>query len=322
MLGEAGLYALMTCVWGSAYFFTALALPSFPPATLAFARMVLAALVLAAALRVSGVRMPRGARTYAVAAVLGLTNIALPYSMLIGAQVHLDSSVTTVLSSTTPIFVFLIAGLAFRTERITVLRAAGLALAFCGIVLLHGAPAAGDGSIAWPLLVVASSAVFAAGNVATRRFMAAEHPLVVAFLQLAFGALWLTVPLAADGFRVGPVTPVGVLALLELGIAGSALTYLLFFRFVQRIGSTATSLNTYLHPLVGVTLGVAVLGDALTSRGWLALAVTGAGVALFGAAALRDGGLLRVRRTGGRWRPRGAGGVPPAFSPACRPSTR
>jgi hypothetical protein len=46
--------------------------------------------------------------------------------------------------------------------------------------------------------------------------------------------------------------PVPLLAALELGLLGSAVGYLLSVRFIQRWGSTAASVNTYLQPLVGV----------------------------------------------------------------------
>jgi drug/metabolite transporter (DMT)-like permease len=60
-------------------------------------------------------------------------------------------------------------------------------------------------------------------------------------------------------------------------------TYLIYFRLLARIGSTRTSLNTYLQPVAGVL----VLGEALGARAVLAMAVTFAGVATF-AAGSRD----------------------------------
>ncbi len=114
-------------------------------------------------------------------------------------------------------------------------------------------------------------------------------------LQIADGgyhlAVVLVAGLASGTFQIGAPSPISVLAILELGFAGSALTYLLFFHFIHLWGSTAASLNTYFQPLVGVTLGVLVLGDRVSPSGWLSLATVLCGVIIFGAGSLRS--LLR-----------------------------
>ncbi|MBN9045962.1 MAG: EamA family transporter [Rhizobiales bacterium] len=287
------LYTLMFSIWGSSFFFTALALRSFNGFTVPILRMVLATLALGAIVAFRRLPLPRDPVLWMHLALLGALNIAIPYILLTLAQLHVHSSLTSVLSATTPLFAFLFSWLLVRTERFNAIRALGLLVAFGGIAALYGfGQRTGGGFDYWELIIVFSSAMFAGGNVYTRRFLNGIHPFVVAFLQIGLGALYLLVAgLASGTFQIGAPSPISVLAILELGFAGSALTYLLFFHFIHLWGSTAASLNTYFQPLVGVTLGVLVLGDRVSPSGWLSLATVLCGVIIFGAGSLRS--LLR-----------------------------
>lgn len=287
------LYVLMFSVWGSSFFFTSLALRSFNGFTVPVLRMLLAMLVLGAVVRIRGLRLPRNPVIWMHLTFLGALNIAAPYILLTLAQLHVHSSLASVLSATTPLFAFLFSWLLMRTERFNPMRALGLLVAFAGIAALYGFQLQTGGSFnAWALVIVVSSAMFAAGNVYTRRFLNAVHPFVIAFLQIGLGAFHLLVSgLLTGTLQIGTPSLISVLAILELGIAGSALTYLLFFHFIRLWGSTAASLNTYFQPMVGITLGVVVLGERVSATGWLSLATVLCGVVIFGI-----GSFLSLRR--------------------------
>jgi drug/metabolite transporter (DMT)-like permease len=296
-IGQLTLYALMCAVWGSSFFFTAIALRGFNATSLPALRMVLATAALAVVVRARRLPLPREPVVWAHLAVLGVFNIALPYLLLTWAQLHVNSSTASILSATTPLFVFIFSWLVVRTEAFSALRAAGLVLAFLGVVALYGADHTSARDVGpWSLAIVLCSMMYAAGNVYTRRFVPGVHPFVIALLQIGIGAFCLVAFGVATGtLSAATDNPAAWLALLELGLAGSALTYLLFFHFLRRWGSTATSLNTYFQPIVGLGLGVVVLHDSITLTGWLALGVVMLGIALFGWSAAR-----RLAATGPR----------------------
>ncbi|MET8990688.1 DMT family transporter [Nonomuraea wenchangensis] len=283
------LYAAMTTIWGASFFFTAIALDGFSPYMIVLIRTALAAAVLAVFLRTRRRRLPSSRRELLHLLVLGAFNIALPFTLLTAAQEHVSSSTTVVLSATTPVFVFLMAVLAARTERFDALRLGGMVVAFAGIGLLSGpGQADGEGNWQWQLVVVTSSMIFACGNVYTKRFLSQLAPSVIACGQFAAGALVLLPVTAATGhLTVDRPGPLPILALLELGLLGSAAGYLLYFRFIMLWGSTAASVNTYFQPIVGLLLGVLVLGERMAGAQWAALGVTLLGLLLFGYATVR-----------------------------------
>ncbi|NUR90272.1 MAG: EamA family transporter [Nonomuraea sp.] len=279
---DYALYAAMTSIWGASFFFTAIALRSVNPFMVVLVRMGLGAVALGVFVRVRGVPLPRDRRAAGHLLVLGAFNIALPFTLITLAQVHVASSVAVVLSATTPVFVFLIASLVTRAERFSAQRLAGIVVAFAGMAVLSGAHGGGDGW-GWPLVVVLSSAIFACGNVYTRRHLPHLDPAVIACGQVAAGALYLLPVTALTGnLTMASPGPLPALALLELGLLGSGAAYLLYFRFILRWGSTAASLNTYLQPVVGLLLSVLVLDEAVSARQWSALGVILLGIAVFG----------------------------------------
>ena len=293
---DVALLLTMSAIWGSSYLWTKLALRSFGPALIVCARMGAGALALGVIVAATGTRLPRRPGWYARLAGLSVVNVTVPFTLITWGQQFIGSALASVLSSTTPLFVFVAAVATSRDERVSWLRVGGTTLAFGGVLLLVGGLSAGPGSgagepgqpgaagAAGVLAVLASSAVFGCGNVLSRHVTRETSPLLAAFAQLAFGCVF-EIPIVLAAGEPVPAHPsaVSLLALGWLGVMGSGVTYLIYFRLLARIGSTRTSMNTYLQPVVGVLAGVLVLGEALGARAVLAMAVTFAGVATFAA---------------------------------------
>ena len=57
------------------------------------------------------------------------------------------------------------------------------------------------------------------------------------------------------------VAPSSILAVAWLGLVGSGLAYLAFFRLIGRWGATRTSAVAYVFPVAGIALGVLFAGE-------------------------------------------------------------
>jgi drug/metabolite transporter (DMT)-like permease len=69
-------------------------------------------------------------------------------------------------------------------------------------------------------------------------------------------------------------------AIAWLGLLGSGLAYLCFFRLLQSWGATRTSLVAYLLPIVGIVAGAMVLGEVVDAGVLAGTALIIGGVAL------------------------------------------
>lgn len=287
---QVALFLTMAGIWGSSYFAITLGLRSFSPMAIVALRMGIATLILGLLMVVTRTALPRGARTYVRLAVLSVANVTIPFAMISEAERYVNATLASVLSSTTPLFVFLIASALLADEHFTVGRSVGIAIAFGSVVYLlsQSSEAAGLNSALAEAVIVGSSIIFAGGNVYSRATLGEVNPLVAALLQSAFAfasAVLLAVCFGHPMWRDLQVS--SVLAVVWLGVAASALSYVLYFHFIRTWGSTRTSMNTYLQPVMGVLLGVLVLKNHLGSRVWASSGVTVLGVLYFGWATYR-----------------------------------
>jgi drug/metabolite transporter (DMT)-like permease len=161
-----------------------------------------------------------------------------------------------------------------------------------------GAPAAGTTPLVGELAMVVACLAYASGAVFIRRFLnkpdlvpdgsggrRALLPVETSLGQTVAAALFVSVAatvvewLPAGGVSVPPSLPAWF-AVTWLGVLGSALAYLLLFRVIRSWGATRTTLVTYIMPIVGIVLGVAVLQEVLDLRTFVGTAVIIAGVAI------------------------------------------
>ena len=79
---------------------------------------------------------------------------------------------------------------------------------------------------------------------------------------------------------IQPITPEALFAVIWLGLLGSGLAYLVFFRLLGRWGATRTSMVAYLLPVFGIVLGALVLNEPIDARLLIGTALVIGGIAL------------------------------------------
>ena len=211
--------------------------------------------------------LPKERRLWVALAVIGVTNMVLPFLLITWGEQFIDSSVAAVLNGAMPLFTLVIAHFFLADERITLPRAVGLLIGFAGLVLLVGRDLnqVGRGSaIVGQLAVVLATLSYAAGAVYTRKNLGSVSPIFQPFASLVVADLlaWLAVP-PLETLTVWPTLGLTWLALVWLGILGTCAAYILFFSLIQNVGATRASMVTYVIPVVGVILGVIFLRERL-----------------------------------------------------------
>ena len=82
---------------------------------------------------------------------------------------------------------------------------------------------------------------------------------------MADAVLWLAVRVVEWPPRL-PHLPGTWLALGWLGLLGSCVAYLLYYYLINAWGATRATIVTYVFPIIGLFLGVAVLREPLTAQ--------------------------------------------------------
>ncbi|MEQ8393796.1 DMT family transporter [Thalassobaculum sp.] len=270
----------LSALWGGSFFFGKVAVAVVPPLTLVLARVGLAALALLVVVRVAGLRLPVDYRLWLAFAGMGILNNLVPFGLIFYGQTTIGAGLAAVINGMTPFWAALLAR-AVGAEPLAFGKLAGIAIGFAGLAVMIGPAALGglDTSLIAQLAVVGATISYGCASVFGRRFKALP-PLVTATGQLSASSL-LVLPLALlidRPWTLAMPEPVVLGAIVALALFSTSLAYILFFRVLANAGATNVSLVTLLVPVSAMVLGVLVLGEAVTSRQLLGLALIALGM--------------------------------------------
>ncbi len=273
----------LAAIWGAAFIFMRVAAPVLGPVWTPEFRVLIGGLALLAWFRIVG--FDPGLRVHWRSYLLvGGVGIAAPFVLYSFAAMHAPASLLAIVNATAPIF-GLAWGALFRDERVTLRKAAGLALGVAGVALIARPSGMEQGPLfGWAVAAaLGACCLYGVVGVLIKRFAGGASPRGMAVgNQLAAAVVLLPLlpfvpPLAAPSALV--IANVLGLALLASGVA-----FLLYFRLIADVGATRALTVTYLIPLFGILWGWLFLGEALPAA------------ALAGGVLILGGTLLVTRR--------------------------
>jgi drug/metabolite transporter (DMT)-like permease len=280
--GYVPLLLVVAGIWGASFMFIKVAVEEIEPIPMMAGRLALAAIVLLSLLLVQR-GWQRSFRDLRAAGpgilLLGFANAALPFTLIAWGEQHIDSSIAAIANSPVPIFVALLA-LKFRpSERVRGLRLVGIALGFAGVAVLAGFnPEGGWWAVAGTLAVAAAALCYAASNLFTQARLGKIEPLVIATGSSLAGAIVL-LPLAVLQLPDEVPSTQALGSVAALGIVGTAIAYLFFYRMLAIYGASRAALVTYLIPPIALVYGIVLLDEPLTANALVGLVLTLGGVA-------------------------------------------
>ncbi|HUQ59644.1 DMT family transporter [Lentzea sp.] len=274
---------VLALLWGSSFLWMKLALGSLAPLQISLVRTFFGALVLFVVLALAKMTLPRDRRIWGHMTFVALFGSAIPFTLFAFGGQTVDSGVSGVLNSTTPLFALAI-GLLLGTERISNLaRMAGLALGFGGVLLIFAPWQAANSIASWgAVLCLIGAASYAIGYSYAGRYLvntgATSTQLAALQLTTAMGMLVLALPFG--GLQPLHLHWIGIIAVTVLGVFGTGAAFILNYRVIADEGATTATTVGYLLPVVSVLLGAIFLGEQLNARVVVGMLVVLVGVAL------------------------------------------
>jgi drug/metabolite transporter (DMT)-like permease len=238
------------------------------PLALAACRGLIAVVALGAWFTALGHRLRPGLGEAAIWLLLGMINGWLPNVLTALALAHITAAEAAMIQATTPLFVALLAHLAFAEERLSLARFAGILVGFAGMALLIGPAVLGLGgaSLIGVSAMIVSAVSYALGALAIR---AAPHgdPARLAFGQQLFSGLpALGLALCVEGTAGFAQLPQFWLPVLALGVLATAVPNVFFMRLIRRAGPTRASMTSYLIPVWAAAMSTALIGERVGLR--------------------------------------------------------
>ena len=275
------LLALLALIWGTSFLSNRAALEGVGFLTVVTFRVTGGALALWLWVAARRLPLPDDPRYLGRFLVMGALNNAIPFSLIVWGQSHIESGLAAILNASTALFGVLVAAAVFADERLTRRRLAGVMIGFAGVVLAIG-PAALTGfslSSAGQWAVIGASVSYGFAGAYARKAIAGLAPEVAAAGMLTGGVVWLLpAMLALEGVPAFSYAPSVWVALLWLALGCSALAYLIYYRILALAGAGNLSLVTLLIPPVAIVAGGVVYGERLGGLALIGFAVLAAGL--------------------------------------------
>ena len=291
---DAGLFVLLSVLWGTSFMAIKLGLDFIPPVLFAAIRYdITAVLLMGYVAATTADWRPRSRADWLVIAV-GATLIIAGYNaFLFVGQQGVTSGVAAILIALNPILATGFARGLLPDERLGRLETVGLLMGFLGVGLVVR-PDAGRAlttELLAPGFVLLAAVCVALGSVIVQRVDSEIGTEGMVAWSTALGALLLhalSVGLPAESVADVSVTPAAVAAVVYLAVFASAVGYVVYFDLLDRLGAIEINLVSYAVPVFAALSGWIVLGESLTLSALAGFGVIFAGFVLLKQATIRE----------------------------------
>mgnify|MGYP003745620943 CR=1 FL=1 len=268
--------ALLAIIWGGSFLFGRILMLEWPPFTVVFLRVALAATALWILLGITSRRFPNDPSLIGAILLMGIINNVIPFSLILIGQQEIGSGLASVVNAMTPIWTLIIANRFTSDEKFSKNKILGIALGFLGVaVLIGGDIVQGLTASAWAQVAILGATLsYGFAGVFGKRFKS-QDPIVVSTGQLTASTLViLPIMLVTEGFfNISQPNIELIVSTLGLSILCTAYAYVLYFKILASAGATNVSLVTFLVPVSAILLGVIWLGERLTTGNMIGMAL-------------------------------------------------
>lgn len=232
---------------------------------LALYRAVLAAVLIAAFLAVTGQKIPFASIRKEVPLLLA-SGIAMGINwiLLFEAYKYTTVSAATLSYYFAPVIVTVVCPILFR-EKLTGRQILCFVMSTAGLVLITGIGDMGNGKDLIGILFGLGAAVFYASVILLNKFIRNVEGIHRTFLQFVAAVVVLfPYVLLSGGITIGTLGGIGWVNLLIVGLIHTGVTYCMYFSSLKELPGQKAAILSYIDPLVAVLVSVTVLGETMT----------------------------------------------------------
>ena len=292
-LGAAGLALLASFLWGGTQPFIKLGLEGLPPLMMAAARFGVGWFIIAGAVRWR--RVSLALNPGELRGLAGLTCLFFVQIYLLNkGTAHTSSIRSSILIATHPFWIAGLCHLLVPGDRLSLRKAAGMALAFSGVLLIFADSFGSSADLVLPSsslsfwqqehivgdgLVLGSAAFLGARIVVMKRLVRGLDPLKLLFWQFLLAVpLFALASAAVESDASIQLTPQVVGAVLYQGVVVAGFCFIVWIHLLQRYSASRLGAFSFTTPVLGVTLSVLLVGDTLAIEHLASVVLVAAGI--------------------------------------------
>ncbi len=268
------LLVLLGLIWGSSFFNIKIATYSYDPFTLALIRVIFASIPLFLLCKYKNIRIEAFSNNWKPYALIGLCNIAIPFTLIAIGTSKINSYLAAMLMSTTPMSGSILAHFFTKNEKITLFKSIGILIGFFGILFLFfDKVIINESNFIYVLITILGSTFYSIGGILTLKLKAKGNENVTT--STTFWSVIFLLPMSIFFETPWQSTPSieSTLALLYLGVVATGLAWLIRFRILTVNGLVFQTQVAYLIPIFGVLFGYFLMDEIITWRVLISLVI-------------------------------------------------
>ena len=232
---------------------------------LALCRAVLAALLIAVFLMVTGQRIPFANIKKEVPLLLASgVAMGINWILLFQAYKYTTVSLATLSYYFAPVIITVVCPILFR-EKLTGKQIVCFVMSTTGLVMITGIGDIGGGNDFIGILFGLGAAVFYATVILLNKFIKNVEGIHRTFLQFISAIVILTpYVMLTSGVTLGSMNGFGWVNLLIVGLIHTGVTYCMYFSSLKELPGQKAAILSYIDPLVAVLISVTILGETMT----------------------------------------------------------
>lgn len=250
-------------LWGSLYIVSKIALRTIPPVTLLALRYLVSIPALFLILKLRRALRPLAGEDAKTIFAIGFIGYFASFCFQMLGINRLTGSVSSLLGAMNPIFIPILAAI-FLKERLTAAKVVCVAVSMVGVVTIVGVNGTVDPLGA--VMMLLSVFLWSSASIIIRRVSGKYDPMQIAMMAMLFAlpftGVWSLMELQTSAITF---TREGVLAVIYMGLMGTAAAHTLWNTSLSLMDASFCSMFYPMQPLVSSILGVLILGEQITS---------------------------------------------------------
>ena len=268
------LLVLLAVIWGSSFFNIKIATYSYEPITLALVRVIFASIPLIILCKIKSIKIEAFSVNWKSYALIGLCNIAIPFTLIAIGTSKINSYLAAMLMSTTPLSGTILAHFFTDNEKINFLKALGILIGFTGVLFLFlDKVIINENNYVFALITILGSTFYSIGGILTLKIKDKGNENVTTSTTIWSLIFLLPMAILFEKPWLSSPSIESTLSLLYLGIVATGFAWLIRFRILSVNGLVFQTQVAYLIPIFGVFFGYFLMNEVITWRVLVSLSI-------------------------------------------------
>jgi drug/metabolite transporter (DMT)-like permease len=277
-------FAFLCTVWGTTWVAIKISLEGLPPFGGAALRFAIALVLLFLYARLNKISLKMNRKNFVVVALSAFLMYPIDYGLIYWGEQYLSAGVTAIFFATFPLFTGIWATFLFRNEKFHWNKFIGLTLAIVGIAIVFLDQLLITQFERTVMMGTLAIILGAAGGsmsvVIIKKYLTGVNSVSLSFHQMLQGVIYLMFfSLVAENYSDFHPNPRVILAVIYLGLFGSAIAFALYYWLLQKVSAITLSLIIYITPIVAIVVDYFMFGQVIEVRAVIGMIIIFSGIA-------------------------------------------